>query len=215
MTATATCRSTSSVGRSYCARSFGDQTDTSVNIDPSKGALPEVERIVQRIREKWPEAEIILRADSGFARERVIKWCEDNGVDYVFGLAKNSRLKDRIEDLMVRVEEKALGLGEPVRRFKNLCYSTLDSWSKKRRVVAKAGGRTGHELRRDPSPGGPVLWEAREKRPAKSKYLQGGSCRRGFPSHSTRGGSSRLSAPRLKRSLKRPLKRVIIWEGLE
>ena len=108
------------------------------NIDPSDGTLPEVERIVDRIREKWPEAEIILRADSGFARERIMKWCEDNGVDYVFGLAQNSRLKERIADLMAQVEEQAEETGEPVRRFKGFSYSTLDSWSQKRRVVAKA-----------------------------------------------------------------------------
>jgi len=108
------------------------------NIDPSEGTLPEVERIVEAIRGKWPEAEIILRADSGFARERIMKWCEDNGVDYVFGLAKNSRLKDRVGDLMAEVEQKAEEIGGPVRRFKDFFYRTLDSWSKKRRVVAKA-----------------------------------------------------------------------------
>jgi len=53
------------------------------NIDPSEGRLPEVERIVDRIREKWPEVEIILRADSGFARARILKWCEEAGVGYV------------------------------------------------------------------------------------------------------------------------------------
>jgi len=108
------------------------------NIDPSEGTLPEVERIVEAVREKWPEAEIILRADSGFARERIMKWCEGNGVDYVFGLAKNSRLTGRIEGLMAQVEEEAEETGEPVRRFKGFSYSTLDSWSRERRVVAKA-----------------------------------------------------------------------------
>jgi hypothetical protein len=108
------------------------------NIDASEGCLPEIERIVERIRQKWPEAEIILRADSGFARERIMKWCEENGVDYVFGLAQNSRLKDRIEGLMARAREEAEEAGEPVRRFKSFSYSTLDSWSRKRRVVAKA-----------------------------------------------------------------------------
>jgi len=108
------------------------------NIDPSEGTLPEVERIVDRIRQKWPEAEIILRADSGFARERIMKWCEDNDVDYVLGLAKNSRLTDQVADLMGQVEQKAEEVGEPVRRFKDFCYSTLDSWSRERRVVAKA-----------------------------------------------------------------------------
>lgn len=108
------------------------------NIDPSAGCLPEVKRIVEAIREKWPGVEIVLRADSGFARERIMRWCEDNGVDYVFGLAKNNRLEERIEDLMARVEEKAKEVGEPVRRFEELRYSTLDSWSRRRRVVAKA-----------------------------------------------------------------------------
>ena len=108
------------------------------HIDPSEGTLPEVERIVEAIRGKWPEAEIILRADSGFARERIMKWCEESGVDYVFGLAKNSRLKERVEDLMAEVEQKAEEIGEPVRRFKDFFYRTLDSWSQKRRVVAKA-----------------------------------------------------------------------------
>ena len=93
---------------------------------------------MKRIRRKWPEAEIILRADSGFARERIMKWCEENGVDYVFGLSKNSRLEERVEDLMAEVEKRAEEIGEPVRRFKGSSYSTLDSWSKKRRVVAKA-----------------------------------------------------------------------------
>jgi len=108
------------------------------NIDASEGTLPEVERIVERIRRKWPETEIILRADSGFARERIMKWCEENGVDYVFGLAQNSRLTGRVEGPMAQVEKEAEEAGEPVRRFKSFLYSTLDSWSQKRRVVAKA-----------------------------------------------------------------------------
>ena len=108
------------------------------NIDPSEGTLPEVERIVGAVRQKWPDAEVILRADSGFARERIMKWCEDNGVDYVFGLSKNSRLEARVQKLMARVEEEAEESGEPIRRFKGFSYSTLESWSQKRRVVAKA-----------------------------------------------------------------------------
>jgi Transposase DDE domain. len=95
------------------------------DIDPSEGTLPEVKRIVKRIRRKWANAEIILRADSGFARERIMKWCEENGVDYVFGLAQNSRLKDRVEGLMAQAREEAEETGEPVRRFKSFFYSTL------------------------------------------------------------------------------------------
>ena len=68
------------------------------NIDGAAGAAEEVERIVAQIRERWGEVEILLRADSGFARDDMMTWCEENGVDYLFGLAKNSRLKQRIED---------------------------------------------------------------------------------------------------------------------
>ena len=90
------------------------------------------------VRQKWPDAEVILRADSGFARERIMKWCEDNGVDYVFGLSKNSRLEARVQKLMARVEEEAEESGEPIRRFKGFSYSTLPTapW----RAGAKSAG---------------------------------------------------------------------------
>ena len=108
------------------------------NIDASADSLPEIKRIVEAIRQKWPEVEIILRADSGFARNRIMAWCEENEVDYVFGLAKNKRLGRRIEDLLEEVKKVAEEKEEPVRRFTEFAYSTLESWSKKRRVVAKA-----------------------------------------------------------------------------
>ena len=63
------------------------------DIDASAGALEEVERVVTQIRARWPNVRILLRADSGFAREPLMKWCESEGVDYVFGLARNSRLQ--------------------------------------------------------------------------------------------------------------------------
>jgi Transposase DDE domain group 1 len=62
------------------------------NIDASAGAVEEVERIVAQIRACWPRIKILLRADSGFARDELMAWCEANGVDYVFGLARNERL---------------------------------------------------------------------------------------------------------------------------
>lgn len=135
------------------------------NIDPSKGCLPEVERIVERIRGKWPEAEIILRADSGFARERIMAWCEDNGVDYIFGLAKNSRLTARVEELMGKVKQEAKERGEPARRFKGFSYSTLESWSQKRRVVAKA-----EHLTSKANPRFVVSSLSKEKWPGKALY---------------------------------------------
>lgn len=65
-------------------------------IDASEGALEEVERIVARIRARWPATRIVLRADSGFARNCLMTWCEDNGVDFVFGPARNKRLEEMI-----------------------------------------------------------------------------------------------------------------------
>lgn len=56
------------------------------------GALKQVRRIVARLRQAWPNVQIILRGDSGFCREHLMRWCEDQGVDYLFGLAKNARL---------------------------------------------------------------------------------------------------------------------------
>lgn len=110
----------------------------SASSGPAAGALEEVQRIVGMIRDRWPEAQIILRADAGFSNDPIMKWCEENEVDYVFGLAKNARLKRRIADLMEKVSEEAEETGQPVRRFTQFSYSTLESWTRKRRVVAKA-----------------------------------------------------------------------------
>ena len=108
------------------------------NIDASAGAQEEVARIVERIRAQWPRCEIWLRADSGFAREELMAWCEANGVDYVFGLARNSRLVTVIADELAQAWAEAEASGKPARRFKEFYHTTLESWSRKRRVVAKA-----------------------------------------------------------------------------
>ncbi len=60
--------------------------------DASEGAKEEIERIVNHIRSQWPEVKVVVRGDSGFAREEIMGWCEANHVDYLFGLARNSRL---------------------------------------------------------------------------------------------------------------------------
>lgn len=65
--------------------------------DASAGSTAEVERIVGQIRQLWPAVEIILRADSGFCREELMKWCEEHGVAYVFGFARNERLRRLME----------------------------------------------------------------------------------------------------------------------
>jgi Transposase DDE domain group 1 len=108
------------------------------NIDGSAGAVEEVERIVRLIRARWPRVRILLRADSGFAREAIMAWCEANRVDFVFGLARNPRLAEEIATDLAWAEEDAVGTGQPARRYKDFRWSTLDSWSRRRRVVGKA-----------------------------------------------------------------------------
>jgi hypothetical protein len=108
------------------------------NIDASAGAEPEIARVVARIRARWPRTRILLRADSGFARESLMTWCEENRIDFVFGLARNTRLVEEIHLELAQAEEEARRAGKPARRFKDFRYTTLDSWSRGRRVVAKA-----------------------------------------------------------------------------
>jgi hypothetical protein len=115
------------------------------NIDAAAGACEEIERIVTHIRRHWPRTRILLRADSGFCREALMAWCEANKVDYLFGLARNTRLVTEIEHELGEARDESLRTGKPARRFKDFMWSTLDSWSRRRRVVAKAeftGGDT-------------------------------------------------------------------------
>ena len=108
------------------------------DIDAAAGSVKHLQRIVAQVRETWPDVKVVIRADSGFCREEILRWCEDNGVDYVIGLAQNTRLKAMIaaEQEQARVEFERTK--EPARVFTDLQYRTLDSWSCQRRVVAKA-----------------------------------------------------------------------------
>jgi hypothetical protein len=115
------------------------------NIDASAGSVEEVERIVARIREQWPRTRILLRADSGFCREDLMAWCEANTVDYLFGLARNDRLAAEIAEQMAEATEESRRTGKPARRFKDFMWSTLKSWSCRRRVVGKAEYTPGKE----------------------------------------------------------------------
>ena len=108
------------------------------NIDASQGSVEEIDRIVAQIRESWPEVRILVRGDGGFAREALMKWCEDHGVDYVFGLARNPRLQAALEPAFARAEALCAESGEPERVYDEWMHSTLDSWSRKRRVIGKA-----------------------------------------------------------------------------
>jgi hypothetical protein len=108
------------------------------NIDGSAGAREEVERIVTQIRQRWSSVKIILRADSGFCREELMSWCEQNSVDYVFGLARNVRLVRSIGAELQEAKAESCATQRPARRFKELVYRTRKSWGRPRRVVAKA-----------------------------------------------------------------------------
>ena len=108
------------------------------NIDASAGTVEELERIVGQIHAAWPEVRITLRGDSGFCREGIMAWCEGHGVDYVLGLAKNERLKAMIGEELEEVRHGYEAAKQGTRMFKELSYETLNSWSRPRRVVAKA-----------------------------------------------------------------------------
>jgi len=108
------------------------------NIDGAAGADVELARIVGRLRESWPRVRILVRADSGFAREWLMAWCEANGVDYVLGLARNDRLAKEIEEHMACAQAESERTGQPARRFKDFQYTTRKSWSRRRRVIGKA-----------------------------------------------------------------------------
>ncbi len=108
------------------------------NIDASAGSAEELERVIGRIRAKWPKVEILIRADSGFAREALMSWCEENKVYYVLGLARNRRLESRMDDVFERLEDLCARTEKPGRLFKDFKYSTLESWSSQRRVIGKA-----------------------------------------------------------------------------
>jgi hypothetical protein len=108
------------------------------NQDASAGCREEVERIVQQIRQRWPQVRIILRADSGFCREELMAWCEQNRVDYVLGLARNSRLQRKTAPAMREAKQEHERTGQAARVFADFPYRTRKSWSRARRVVAKA-----------------------------------------------------------------------------
>ena len=108
------------------------------NIDAAAGAVDEIARIVRRIRARWPRVRVLLRADSGFAREALMAWCEANRVDYLFGLARNARLVDEIGAELQAARAESEASGQAARRFRDFKWSTLDSWSRVRRVIGKA-----------------------------------------------------------------------------
>jgi len=108
------------------------------NQDGAAGSLEEVKRLVGQLRQRWPEVKIVLRADSGFCREELMAWCEQNHTDYVFGLARNQRLRRIIGREMHQAQLLHQSTDKPARVFSQFSYQTRKSWSCSRRVVAKA-----------------------------------------------------------------------------
>jgi hypothetical protein len=108
------------------------------DIDTSVGLLKHLQRIVARLREAWPQVRIVLRGDSGFCREHLMRWCEANSVDFLFGLAKNKRLQRILGAEMHQAQQLFQETQEPARLFKDFDYRTHKSWSRPRRVVGKA-----------------------------------------------------------------------------
>lgn len=109
------------------------------SIGPAVGSRKEVERVVQQIRQSWPEVRIILRGDSGFCSDELMAWCEKNRVDFVVGMARNSRVEGLIDGSLAEAKQQFEATQQAARIFVEFEYETLKgTWSKKRRVVAKA-----------------------------------------------------------------------------
>ncbi len=108
------------------------------NIDAPKGTVEELQRIVPRLREAWPEVEIVVRGDSGFCRDEIMTWCEENKVDYVLGIAKNARLKQEIAEELDEAKKQYEETGKASRVYKDFRYQTRETWTRERRVVGKA-----------------------------------------------------------------------------
>jgi hypothetical protein len=108
------------------------------DIDASAGSVKELRRIVGRIRRQWPDVRVVIRGDSGFCREGIMRWCEANDVDFVLGLAKNDRLVGEIETELAQAKQQFEATCESARVFKDFSYQTRSSWSRSRRVVGKA-----------------------------------------------------------------------------
>lgn len=107
------------------------------NIDGARGAWAALKALVKRLRGAWPKVRIVLRADSGFCRWRMLSWCENNGVDYIVGLAKNSRVSSEAGHLIELAGHLHQSTGAKQRLFGWITYKAL-KWDKERMVIAKA-----------------------------------------------------------------------------
>jgi hypothetical protein len=137
--------------------------------DAYAGSLPEIQRLVQQLRQAWPEVKIILRGDSGFCRNELMSWCEAKGVDYALGLPRNQRLRRIIGREMWEAGEEQKKTGQPARVYAEFEYQAKKTkqggWDRERRVVAKAEQIEGKENARFV-----VTSLSRAARPAQALY---------------------------------------------
>ena len=122
----------------FCGEFLLGAALNTADVAPGKQAVEELERIVAQILARWPDVRIIVRGDSGFCSDEIMAWCEQDGIDYILGLAKNSRLSAEIADEMTAAKAEHARTGEKARVFKDFRYKTRDSWTRERRVVGKA-----------------------------------------------------------------------------
>jgi hypothetical protein len=123
----------------YCGQHPLEMRLRPANIDGAKGADGYLNGIVCQLRAAWPDVRIIVRGDSGFCRDWLMCWCEDQrGVDYVFGMARNDRLVQAIDKQMEEARREYLQTRQAARRFRSFGYRTRKSWTRRRRVVGKA-----------------------------------------------------------------------------
>ena len=122
----------------YCGSHVLCSKLRSSNLPTADGVKEELARVVAQIRRRWPKVRIIVRGDSGFCREDIMSWAESEGIGYVFGLARNSRLQQRIAAEMDRALRQYRQSGRAARFYKDFLYRTRESRSRTPRVVGKA-----------------------------------------------------------------------------
>ena len=122
----------------YCGDDLLCAKLRTADVDPAEGVTAQLERIVALIRNRWPHVQIIIRGDSSFCREELMRWCEERGLFYLIGLKGNTRLVARIKKHLHRSCVEHLRTGLPARKYLSFYYRTRRSWSRSRRVIAKA-----------------------------------------------------------------------------
>jgi hypothetical protein len=131
----------------YCGKAMLAGVLRRSRIDGAKHAAAVIKLLVTRLRQAWPEARIIVRGDSGFCRQRLIRWCERQAVGYVIGVAKNARLNRIVEDWERAMATRYDATGTKQREIHEFRYAA-GSWDRERRIVARLEfGAQGHNPR--------------------------------------------------------------------